>query len=82
MLLIPSALIASNAHYVGWYNSPGSTVHTRYDSWQEQFLGYAFALAALVVIVFTIIEVIIDPTLNVWPMVPAGNTLDDMIMDC
>lgn len=30
----------------------------------------------------TIIEVIIDPTLNVWPMVPAGNTLDDMIMDC
>lgn len=59
MLLIPSALIASNAHYVGWYNSPGSTVHTRYDSWQEQFLGYAFALAALVVIVFTIIEVII-----------------------
>lgn len=60
MLLIPSALIASNAHYVGWYNSPGSTVHTRYDSWQEQFLGYAFALAALVVIVFTIIEVIIN----------------------
>lgn len=30
----------------------------------------------------TIVEVIIDPTLNVWPMVPAGNTLDQMIMDC
>ena len=30
----------------------------------------------------TIIEVIIDPKANVWPMVPAGNTLDDMIMDC
>ena len=30
----------------------------------------------------TIIEVMIDPTLNVWPMVPAGNTLDDMILDC
>ena len=56
-LLIPSALIASNSHYVGWYNAPGSTVHTRYDSWQTPFLGYAFALAALVVIVFTIIEI-------------------------
>ena len=60
VLLIPSALIASSAHSVGWYNGLGSTVHTRYDSWQEQFLGYAFALAALVVIVFTVIEVIIS----------------------
>lgn len=58
-LLIPSALITSNAHYVGWYNTPGSTVHTRYDSWATEHLGYAFALAALVVIVFTIIEVVI-----------------------
>ena len=30
----------------------------------------------------TLIEVMIDPEANVWPMVPAGNTLDDMIMDC
>ena len=30
----------------------------------------------------TLIEVIIDPESNVWPMVPAGNTLDDMIMYC
>ena len=60
VLLIPSALIASNAHSVGWYNGLGSTVHTRYDSWHEEFLGYAFALAALVVIVFTIIEVVIS----------------------
>ena len=30
----------------------------------------------------TVIEVIIDPKSDVWPMVPAGNTLDDMIMDC
>ncbi len=60
MLLIPSALIASNAHYVGWYSAPGSTVSTRYDSWQEQFIGYAFALASLVVIVFTVVEVIVS----------------------
>ena len=60
VLLIPSALIASSAHSVGWYNGLGSTVHTRYDSWHEEFLGYAFALAALVVIVFTIIEVIVS----------------------
>ena len=59
-MLIPSALIASNSHYVVWYNAPGSTVHTRYDYWATEHLGYAFALAALVVIVFTIIEVIIN----------------------
>lgn len=56
-LLIPSALIASSAHTVGWYSGLGSTVHTRYDSWHTEHLGYAFALAAFVVIVFTIIEI-------------------------
>ena len=30
----------------------------------------------------TIIEFIIDREANVWPMVPGGNTLDNMIMDC
>ncbi len=59
VLLIPSALIASSAHTVGWYNALGSTVHTRYDYWHTEFLGYAFALAALVVIVFTIIEMVV-----------------------
>lgn len=58
-LLIPSALIASNTHSVGWYNTQGSSVHTRYDYWHTDYLGYAFALAALIVIVFTIIEVAI-----------------------
>lgn len=58
-LLIPSALIVSNSHYVGWQGAPGSA-HTRYDSWDTEYFGYAFALAAMVVIVFTIIEVIIN----------------------
>ena len=58
-LLIPSALIVSNSHYVGWQGAPGSA-HTRYDSWATEHFGYAFALAAMVVIVFTIIEVIIN----------------------
>lgn len=57
-LLIPSALIVSNSHYVGWQGAPGSTVPTRYDSWAFEHFGYAFALAAFVVIVFTIIEVV------------------------
>lgn len=59
-LLIPSALIVSTSHYVGWQGAPGSTVPTRYDSWSTEYFGYAFALAALVVIVFTIIEVVIS----------------------
>lgn len=30
----------------------------------------------------TLLEFIIDREANVWPMVPGGHTLDDMIMDC
>lgn len=60
VLLIPSALIASNAHYVSWHNAPGSTVYTKYDSWATEYLGYAFAIAFFVIVLFTIIEVIIS----------------------
>ena len=30
----------------------------------------------------TVIEFYIDPTANVFPMVPGGKSLNDMIMDC
>ena len=59
VLLIPSALIVSNSHYTGWSGAPGSAVPTRYDSWAMEYFGYAFALAALVVIVFATIELVI-----------------------
>ena len=59
VLLIPSALIVSNSHYTGWSGAPGSAIPTRYDSWAMEYFGYAFALAALVVIVFATIELVI-----------------------
>ena len=30
----------------------------------------------------TVIEFFIDPTANVFPMVPGGKSLNDMILDC
>lgn len=49
---------------------------------KEEDIEKAFAFADANTKGPTIIEFIIDPKANVWPMVPAGNTLDNMIMDC
>ncbi len=49
---------------------------------KEEDIEKAFAFADANTKGPTIIEFIIDPNANVWPMVPAGNTLDNMIMDC
>ncbi len=49
---------------------------------KEEDIEKAFAFADANTKEPTIIEFIIDPKANVWPMVPAGNTLDNMIMDC
>ena len=61
MLLIPAALIVSNAHYVGWVNhAPGQTGGSRYDVWMEEYFGYAIALSVAVVVVFALIETVIE----------------------
>lgn len=61
MLLIPAALILSNAHYVGWVNhAPGQTGGSRYDVWLEEYFGYAIALTVAVVVMFTLIETAIE----------------------
>ena len=49
---------------------------------KEEDIEKAFAFADANTKGPTIIEFIIDPKANVWPMVPAGNNLDNMIMDC
>lgn len=49
---------------------------------KEEDIEKAFAFADANTKGPTIIEFIIDPKANVWPMVLAGNTLDNMIMDC
>ena len=49
---------------------------------KEEDIEKAFAFADANTKGPTIIEFIIDPKANVWPMVPAGKTLDNMIMDC
>ena len=56
VLFIASALVVTNAHSVGWYTAPGSTVHIPYDSWATNYFGYAFVLAVLVTIIFALIE--------------------------
>ena len=65
-LLIPSTLIVSELHSVGWIsNSPeenGWSVDalTRYDSWRIEYLWYAIAFAGIVLILFSLIELLID----------------------
>lgn len=59
ILLIPSALIASGVHRVIWYspqNEYSMDALERYDSWRLEYLGYAVALAVVVLVVFSLIN--------------------------
>jgi len=55
-LFIPSALIVSEMHSVGWWYDPGSTVGQRSESWYTEYLWYALALAGIIVVAFALIE--------------------------
>lgn len=59
-LLIPSALIVSEMHSMGWWHDPGSTVGQRYESWHTEYLWYALALAVIIFVVFSLIDVLIQ----------------------
>lgn len=59
IMLIPSALLVSMAHNTGWVRYAGDTTSSRYDYWLPEYFGYAIALAAMVVILFAIIEAVI-----------------------
>ena len=59
LLLIPSALIVSEMHSMSWWYDPGDVEGYRYESWHSEYLWYALALTAIVVVVFALIEEII-----------------------
>lgn len=61
VLLIPSAFIASECHYTGWtYGNPESNISTPvpYDVWHGEYLLYAVAYAAAVIMIFSLIKII------------------------
>ena len=60
ILLIPAALIVSEWHSMGWHSYGADGVATRYDLWQTEYLWYALALVAIVFIVFSLIEIVIQ----------------------
>ena len=60
LLIIPSALIVSEMHNMGWWHDPGEVVGQRYESWYSEYLWYALALVAVVFIVFSLIEILIQ----------------------
>lgn len=57
ILFIPSALIVSEWHSMGWVCNDGDTYGQRYDFWQTEYLWYALALSAIVFILFSILDI-------------------------
>lgn len=61
IFFIPSALIVSNMHSMGWThllpneNEWTADSLTRYDIWETEYLWYTLALAGIVIIVFSVI---------------------------
>ena len=60
ILLIPSALIASQMHSMGWLHDAGSTVGQRDEYWYTEYRWYALALAAIVFIVFSLLDIAVN----------------------
>jgi len=60
LLIIPSALIVTEMHRVGWVYKPGDVEGQRYESWYSEYFWYALALIIIVFIVFSIIEMFIQ----------------------
>ncbi len=60
LLIIPSALIVAQMHSMSWWYDPGDVEGQRYDIWYSEYLWWALALAAVVIIVFSLIELLIQ----------------------
>lgn len=60
LLIIPSALIVSEMHSMGWWQGPSDVEWQRYESWYSEYLWYALALVAVVFIVFSLIEILLQ----------------------
>ncbi len=57
ILFIPSALIVSEWHSISYADD---TDIQRYDSWQTEYLWYALALAAIVLILFSLLDIVVN----------------------
>lgn len=60
LLIIPSTFIAAEMHSMGWWYDPGDVEVQRYESWYPEYLWNALALVAVVFIVFSLIEILIQ----------------------
>lgn len=60
ILFIPSVLIASEMHSMGWWHEAGSTVGQRYEYWYTEYLWYALALAAVVFLLFSLLDILVN----------------------
>lgn len=60
ILFIPSALIVSEWHSMGWHRYADVTDFQRYDFWQTEYLWYALALAAIVLILFSLLDILVN----------------------
>ncbi len=62
LLFIPAAITVSEMHFVSWtyegYNEFEPTSWVRYDHWSIEYLWYAIIYAALVYLVFALIEAV------------------------
>ena len=59
MLLIPFALICTNMHNSGWHHYAGATDWEKYSYWHMEYLWMAIGWALLVIVVFSIIEMLV-----------------------
>lgn len=60
VLFIPSAMVVSELHTMGWYNLAGDTAVERYDLWQTEYLWYALSWAAVVFILSSLLEIAVN----------------------
>lgn len=60
LLIIPSSLIVSEMHSMGWWYDLGDVEGQRYESWYSEYLWYALAFVAVVFIVFSLIEILLQ----------------------
>ena len=64
ILLIPAVRIISSMHIVCWTSDNGLDNWSRYDSWSYKYLTYSIIYVLVVMLVFTVIEILIKHSRN------------------
>lgn len=60
ILFIPSAIIISEWHYTGWESYGSDTNFKRYDFWHTESLLVALILAAIVLLLFSLLDIALN----------------------